>query len=321
VWIVVLLALGVGAFYGYTYLFKEKEEKVTYQDVQIVKGDIHITILSTGVVEPENRLEIKPPIAGRIEKVLVDEGDKVRKGQTMAWMSSNERATLIDAASAKGSAVVKEWEELFRPTPVLAPISGSIIKRNVESGQTFGTGEAVFVMSDRLAVKAQVDETDLSQVSLKQRATIILDAYPDSPLPGRVDKIAFEGTTVNNVTVYIVDIIPDQTPEFMRSGMTANVTFDVDTRKNVLVVPANAVKVRDGKSFVLLPALAKEEDAEPIEHEIVVGISDGKQMELNSGLKENDVILMPDFKLKDAASAGSPFSPFPRATPKKKPSS
>src|SRR6185295_1884406 len=112
--------------------------------------------------------------------------------------------------------------------PVLAPIDGTIILRNVQQGQTFAGTDALFVMSDRLTVKAQVDETDIAQVALKQAAKITLDAYPQKEFPASVDKIAYDATTVNNVTTYIVDVLPENTPDFLRSGMTANVNFLID---------------------------------------------------------------------------------------------
>ena len=150
IWIggaLVVIALGV----GYRIWSKSGQEGVTYSEVVIKRGRLEVTILSTGVVQPENRVEIKPPIAGRVERVLTSEGSRVRKGQVLAWMSSTERAALLDAASSKGPDELKQWEEMYRPTPLLAPINGTIIQRNVESGQTFTTQEAVFVMSDRLS--------------------------------------------------------------------------------------------------------------------------------------------------------------------------
>jgi len=54
--------------------------------------------------------EIKPQINGRMERVLVQEGQNVRTGQIMGWMSSTERAALIDAARSQGAGSVKYWE-------------------------------------------------------------------------------------------------------------------------------------------------------------------------------------------------------------------
>lgn len=226
--LIILLGLGTLIFYGVKKQSKSSEE--SYREVAVQRSDLEVTILSTGTVQPQNRLEIKPPVAGRIERVLVKEGQKVRVGQILAWMSSTERAALLDAARAQGADEIKKWEELYKPTPILAPLSGIVILKNVEPGQTFTTTDAVFALSDRLTVKAQVDETDIAEIKVKQTAIVTLDAYPDQKIPAVVDQIAFEAKTVSNVTTYIVDVVPDSEPEFMRSGMTANIKFFVKSK-------------------------------------------------------------------------------------------
>jgi macrolide-specific efflux system membrane fusion protein len=210
---------------------------------------------------------------------------------------------------------VKEWEQLFKPTPIIAPIAGTIIKKNVVAGQTFGTGDAVFTMSDHLTVNVQVDETDIGQIRLQQRAMITLDAYRDVQTLGKVFKIAFDSTTVNNVTTYVVDVLPDHIPPAMRSGMTANVVFDVQTKSDILVVPNGAIKIKNGQPYVLLSA--KDETTPAPELAIQTGITDGKMTEITGGLKEGDEILVPEFKLIDNTTNVNPFSPMGRPAPKK----
>ncbi len=303
-----LVALGASA---YLYWYAGDKTKTMYREVSVNRGDIEVTILSTGVVQPRNRLEIKPPIAGRAEQVLMQEGQTVTKGRIMAWMSSTERAALIDAARARGPEELKRWEELYRATPVLAPINGTVILRSVEPGQTFTSNDAVFVMSDRLTVKAQVDETDIAQIRLRQPAHLVLDAYPDQPFAGHVDQIAYDAKTVNNVTTYEVDLVPEQTPGFMRSGMTANVSFVMDTRRNVLLVPSAAVKSHNGDSYVLL-APAKPSGT-PVEKRVKAGLSDGKHTEVLDGVTEGEKLLALQLRVNGRAEAvSSPLAPYGR---------
>ncbi|MBI2519741.1 MAG: efflux RND transporter periplasmic adaptor subunit [Bdellovibrio sp.] len=307
-WIIlILLLIVVVAVSVFTYQKKNSLE-ISYREVRVTRENVAVTILATGTVQPENRLEIKPPIAGRIEKVLVEEGKKVRKGQILAWMSSTERAALLDAARALGAEELKKWEDNYKPTPIFAPINGTIILRNVESGQTFTNVDSVFVMSDRLTVKAQVDETDIAQVRLKQQATIALDAYPENNIKAYVDQIAFDAKTVNNVTTYIVDVLPQDTPDFMRSGMTANVTFLVTAKENILTVPSEALRVRDSKYVVMVKDIKGKK---PREIPVQVGITDGKRTEIIEGLVEGETILVAEIK---APTDGppqnrNPFSP------------
>ena len=241
--ILTLILLGVGVF---AYSMRKKAPPLQFKETKVQRGDIALTVQTTGTVQPENRVEIKPPISGRIEKVLVQEGQKLSKGQILAWLSSTERAALLDAARAKGLDELKRWEEMYRPTPILAPISGMIIIRGVESGQTVTNNDAILVMSDRLTVKAQVDETDMAQIQLGQKAEIILDAYPKQTIAAKVDRIAYDARTVNNVTTYVVDVLPITPPVTMRSGMTANVTFTVSFRQQVLWVPTETIRTGEG---------------------------------------------------------------------------
>ena len=283
--------------------------KISYQPIMVERGDLEVTILSSGVVQPKNRLEIKPPIAGRAEQVLVREGDRVKKGQILAWMSSTERAALLDAARAKGEEEVVRWEQYYKATPVLAPIDGTIILRNVEAGQVFTNQDAVLVMSDRLSVKAQVDETDLGQIKIGQPAVITLDAYSDKVFDAKVSQIAFDAKTVNNVTTYEVDVVPDKAPSYMRSGMTANVRFMVASAADVLLVETQAVNVRDGVSSVQV----RDEKGRVSDREVVTGLSDGKWTEIKSGLREGESVLTLEFKAGlSNPNSGSPFSSFGR---------
>lgn len=297
----VIVLLGIFAWWK-----RGTDEKTVYSEVTVERGDLRVTILATGTVLPENRLEIKAPIAGRAEQVLVNEGDKVRKGQILAWMSSTERAALLDAARAQGAEELKRWEEMYKATPVMAPIPGTVIQRNVEPGQTFTNADAIFVMSDRLTVKAQVDETDLAQVKLGQKAEVVLDAYADHPLPAKVDQIAFEAKTVNNVTTYLVNVLPLETPDFMRSGMTVNVTFFVQTRENVLSVPNDALQKSRGAARVLV----RGPKGEPVETPVKTGLTDGKRTEILEGLSEGQVLLTVPYALQEKQKAGNnPFMP------------
>lgn len=292
------------------YFYFGKTEKVKYKEHQVVRGDIAVTILATGTVQPENRLEIKSPVAGRIERVLVEEGQKISKGQTLAWMSSTERAALIDSARSQGKEELAKWEGLYKPTPIIAPIAGMIISKNVESGQTFTTNEAVLVMSNRLTVKAQVDETDLAQIKKGQLCDIVLDSYPDDTIKAKVDRIAYEAKTVNNVTTYLIDVLPEATPEFMRSGMTANVTFHVNRKENVVVVPTEFIRYETGKPSVLV----KKEDDPAAERNIKLGATDGKQSEVVSGVEVGETILFRIIGKKDKSS--TPFSPLGSGRPR-----
>jgi macrolide-specific efflux system membrane fusion protein len=277
--------------------------------VEVKTGEILSSIPATGTVMPRNRLEVKPPIAGRIDSVLVEEGDKVKQGQILAWMSSTDRAVLLDAARAKGEAELKRWEEVYKPTPIIAPIDGFIIQRNVEPGQSFSVSEVVLVMADYLIVKAQVDETDIGRIKLGQKAEVILDAYPEEKNLGKVEQIAYESKTVNNVTVYEVDVVLTRVSPLIRAGMSATVNFLQGEKKEVLLVPSKAVRKSRSKTIVF----KVQPDGKTVRTEIGTGAEDDENIEVVSGLSLGDKVAIPNKtileKLRQSEMRG-PMNPF-----------
>ncbi|MCC7300524.1 MAG: efflux RND transporter periplasmic adaptor subunit, partial [Verrucomicrobia bacterium] len=260
---------------------------------------------STGEVRPDNRLEVKSPIAGRIETLLVNEGDLVQKGQIVAWISSTERATLLDTARAKGDAELKYWEEIYKAAPLVAPLSGTVIVRSLEPGQTITSSSAVLVIADQLIVVGQVDETDIGAISIGQHVNVKLDAYPNAAFEGSVKRIAYDSKMVSNVTMYEVDVSPENLPSFARSGMTATLTFLVEEHTNVPAVPTAALEYRKGKAFVRLPAKdGKEPEAKPV----TTGISENSFTEITKGLEAGDEVLIPQIVRKKDVGA-NPFMP------------
>lgn len=291
--IITLVVMVITTAIAYYFITKNKAEEVTYTQIKVKRSDLVQRVLSTGTVSPQNRLEIKPPVAGRIDEILVKEGDVVKKGKILAWVSSNERAALMDSVRTQGAAEIKKWEALYKPTPVIAPINGTIILRNVETGQSFTNVDPIFVMADRLTVKAQVDETDIAFIKKDQPAMITLDAYPDSPIQGQVVKLAYDATLTNNVTTYQVDILPIDPPEFIRSGMTSNVSVEVKRKENVLIIPMSTLITDEDGSMVLIQN-GEKRTTMPVK----TGMDDGKFIEIVEGLNEGDIVLLKDSSLK-----------------------
>jgi macrolide-specific efflux system membrane fusion protein len=287
-----LLVLVIAGGAGYYFYFGPKQSKSSDEIVREISpslGAIRTYISCTGTVLPKNRLEVKPPVNGRIEKILVKEGDKVKTGQILAWMSSTDRAALIDAARGKGEESLKYWEETYKPIPLPAPIDGEVIVGTIQPGQTVTTAEAVVVLSDRLIVRAQVDETDIGKIKLTMKAVITLDAYPDIKIKASVEHIYYESQTVNNVTMYLVDLITEEVPAFFRSGMNATVDFIEQDKENILVIPAEAVYKDNGDSYVLIYQGAEQE---PLKTRVTLGITDDKNIEVLSGITANDRIML-----------------------------
>jgi macrolide-specific efflux system membrane fusion protein len=302
--LVVAAALALARF-----LMPPPARQATYKEVHPRIGDVKVVISTTGGVTPQNRVELKPPVPGRVESVLVDEGQIVTQAQVLALMSSTERACLLDAARARSQQEYERWKQYCNPIPILAPLDGVIISRNAEPGQTVSSMQAVLVLSDCLIVRANVDETDIGRIRDGMDVHISLDAYPDSTFTGRVSKIAYEAALVNNVTVYEVEVVPLTIPPHMKSGMTANVDFIASWRKNVLTLPVTAITDKKDGTHEVLMRVSETPDGGLLAKAITTGLNDGKTVEIVSGLTAGEVVLerLIDLSKKEEA-ASSPFS-------------
>ncbi len=306
------LVMGVGvsllgaAFFGWNRFKKPvKTGRDARHVVEATLGTIEDTVEATGEIRPLNRVEIKPPIAGRIEKLLVEEGDRVKSGDLLAWMSSSDRAAILDAARAKGLQEVRKWEDTYKPTPIVAPLSGVIILKNVVVGQTVDASTILFAMSDKLIVIANVDETDIGRVQVDMPATITLDSYPEAPIQGKVFQILYEGKNVSNVITYGAKIEPVNAPPFFRSQMTANIRMIARKKENVILLPAAAVSTTaSGTKQVFVPGEKGKPEANPVK----TGLESGDSVEITEGLKAGDKVLIMSKRYTPQRAASSPLT-------------
>lgn len=285
-----------------------KTEKAEIREVHALYGVIRKTISTSGTIQPQNRIEIKPPISGRVEAVLVREGQRVKRGRVIALLSSTERAALLDAARAQGEEAVHYWDEVYKPTPLLAPIDGDVIVRAVEPGQTVTANDIIAVLSDRLIIKAQVDETDIGRVRLRQQAEVSLDAYPDIRVPAYVDHISYESKIVNNVTIYEVDIMPKKVPDVFRSGMSATVEIIEAEADDALLLPREAVQNNGDGSYVLV----REGGGRVVQRPVKTGMSNETHVQILEGLRPDDTVVIKTVSaaLPKKNNKGSPLVPF-----------
>jgi membrane fusion protein, macrolide-specific efflux system len=270
--------------------------------VMVRRGNIEEVVQAAGEVNPMNKVSIIPPVTGRIDTIVEDEGATVKRGEVLAWMSSSDRAAILDNARSEGPAVYKKWENEYKSTPIVAPTDGLIIARNVVTGQTVATDTDMYDLSDRLVVFASVDETDLAKIHMGQLAQCTVEAYPDKVFITKVTLIGHQAVKVNNVVSYQINLEPKKVPGELRAGMTANVNFIVQQKKDVLWIPSYAVKgVSDGPATVqVLGADGKT----PEDRSIVLGITDGIKVEVVSGLAQGDTVLIQSLNLPKSVSGG-----------------
>ncbi|MCW5559419.1 MAG: efflux RND transporter periplasmic adaptor subunit, partial [Verrucomicrobiae bacterium] len=135
-------------------------------------------------------------------------------------------------------------------TTILAPISGMIIARKVEAGQTvaasFNTPELFTIANDlaKMQIETMVSEADVGGVEEGQEVHFQVDAFPERRFTGRVKQVRYAATTNQNVVTYTTVVEVDNKDMKLRPGMTANATIITAQQTNVLRVPNAALRFR-----------------------------------------------------------------------------
>ena len=158
------------------------------------------------------------------------------------------QAALVNARSNLSDAQIA-----YDQTRVTAPVSGTIIQKNVEQGMVIsspardvGGGTVLFQMAnlDTVQVQSMVDETDIGKVQAGLPVTITVDAYPNRPFQGTVLKIEPQATQNQNVTMFPVLVNIANPEHLLKPGMNAEVEVHVGQRQGVLAIPNAALRTQ-----------------------------------------------------------------------------
>jgi HlyD family secretion protein len=142
---------------------------------------------------------------------------------------------------------------------MIAPISGTFENVTNQNGDTVQSGKTLGTIMDlsKLEVVVAVDELDISKVHVGQKANITFSALPDNNYTGTVASIPDSGTNTNNVTNYNVVVTLDNSTG-LKIGMNGNITINVQTKNNVVMVPSAAIITRNGQKYVMEPSTSNK---------------------------------------------------------------
>lgn len=161
-----------------------------------------------------------------------------------------KRALLREARSrvAQAEAAVARGRTNLNHTRIVSPVNGVVVSRKVDVGQTvaasFQTPTLFSIAQDltKMQIDTNVDEADIGRVAEGQSVSFRVDAFPEETFEGRVVQVRIAPQTVDNVVTYTVVIHVDNDELKLKPGMTANVSIETSRRKNVLRVPAAALR-------------------------------------------------------------------------------
>ena len=140
---------------------------------------------------------------------------------------------------------------------VTSPMSGVVIKRGVELGETvtsgvssFNAGTVLFTVADlkSLIIRVNLNEVDIAKVHVGQPVRISLDAYPQKVFTGKVSFVAPSAELVEKIKVFKVEVTLDELGDMFRTGMSANVEVLGEKRDKAISIPLEALQKREGQT-------------------------------------------------------------------------
>lgn len=157
---------------------------------------------------------------------------------------------VTDAQIAQKAAVVRQIEVDLRNTDIRSPVSGVVVQRQIELGQTVAASlqaPTLFLIADDLRhmeIAANIDETDVGRIRAGQKVSFTVNAYPGRTFEGSVKQVRLGSQTVQNVVIYTTIISVENPRLELLPGMTANLRIETDRRDDTLRVPNAALRWR-----------------------------------------------------------------------------
>jgi HlyD family secretion protein len=389
---VVLLGLIAVAI---VFLTSGNDAAMQFKTAAVQRGDLTVRVTATGTLQPVNQVDVGTEVSGTIRTVQVDYNHRVKAGQVLATLDTDQREAKLrqsQAALVLAQAKVKEAQATVTETHntlvraralaqkgmcsqeaceaaeaayvradaalaiakaqvtqaqaqldsdrtaldkavIRAPISGIVLKRRIEPGQTVVASlqaPVLFVLAESLvhmALHVAVDEADVGQVREGQHATFSVDAYTERTFPAVITQVRFAPETVAGVVTYETVLSVDNTDLSLRPGMTATADIVVSKIENAMLVPNAALRftppvsqeqtAKSGGGLLgrLLPrppvhraSTEKRQDMDgsrqqrlwtlhngvPVAIPVTVGVSDGRLTEVVAGELEVGMAVLVD---------------------------
>jgi HlyD family secretion protein len=178
---------------------------------------------------------------------------------------------------------------------VLSPIDGTVNEINIKNGDDLAkissgnTKLSPMIIGDLKTLRASVNvnEVDVSRVSIGQKATLTFSAFDNLTITGKVEKIDSLGTITQGVVMYTVQLSFDTIDPRIKPNMSVSASIINDVKQNILIVPNGALK-NDTNGAVYVETLVNNA---PQRHTIQIGVANNIDTEIVSGLNEGDEVI------------------------------
>lgn len=311
------------------YFFTRGNGNVTQTDYvleTVNKGDISVQVSANGTITAPAIYDINARINAKVNEVLVNEGDKVSQDQELIKFDDTDLQAAVKSASysfnsavyardrLKNAAIVDEyavnqaqqqvniaWVQLETAKRNLAnaviksPVNGYVLAINLKKGDfasLTGMLPAISVAEQGdLIAKLNVNELDIAKVKLEQSVDLRIDAL-DLNTTGKITYVAPSGNDLAGIVTYEVMASLPQS-EGLKIKMSVDGEITTSITSDILVLTSSAIREKSGQSYVLVPVF--DESGKVInanEVNVEVGATNNSLVEIKSGLKEGDQVLL-----------------------------
>ena len=345
-----LLALGI--IFATSFFIKSNKKDVTiYETTQLKKATIQTKIVATGKVIPEDEVEIKPQIAGIIDKILVKEGDQVMAGDLLVKIKvvpneqtlnsaegrvksakivlANSETEFIRSKKLFSKGIISEQEynsiELqynqsqqnlknaesdlqiiklgssdgssVTNTNVRATVTGTVLEIPVKKGDqviqanTFNPGTTIATIADLnvMIFEGKEDEGEVSKLKKDMNLEVNLAAIENKIYQARLKFIAPKGVEEGGAVQFKIEaeVVIDN-EFFVRAGYSANASIITAKRENVNVLSEAVIQYNKETKMPFVEIETGDQEFEI--REVELGLADGINVEVVSGISENEKV-------------------------------
>jgi RND family efflux transporter MFP subunit len=305
-----------------TYQNKVDDVAISVVTTQAKMVSATSEISLSGNIEGNKTVRLGFMVAGKINSITANEGQMVTKGQLLSSLDSASYAIAKEMADIQVSQVQDEFNRLkemyerksisesdfakvnfglqqakaqqklqaknLADTKLVSPISGVLLKKMAEVGEIIGVGIPFLAVSDIRTVKVStfIPENELQSIKIGQKAIVRVSSL-ENTFGGKVTEVGSAADAASRA--FTVKIELDNPGLLIRPGMIAEVKFVSDQKNEVLAIPVGSIlHDLNNQSYVFVVDSAKQK---AFKRNITLGKIMGDQIEITSGLRENETVV------------------------------
>ncbi|MFA7301673.1 MAG: efflux RND transporter periplasmic adaptor subunit [Candidatus Shapirobacteria bacterium] len=305
--------------------------KIEVKTVAVKKTNLQIATQIDGLTVVDRR-DLKFNVNGKVLRISVKEGQEVKKGQLLISLDSkdvqkNLESTLRDYSIARNtfdqtsqvtysdkvvtdtikrtldnsqytldkSVIAVELKSIaIKESYLYAPIAGVVSAINIKEGEVTNTQNGVAVVTltqpANLNFESMAEDIDVLKINSEQKVEVKVDSIPNVIFPAKIDFISNLATIdQNGLATYKVRVkITDSKNYKLLDGMSGQAVFITKEKDNILTIPNKSVFRESNKSYV-----TRKIDEKLVKIEVTTGFTDGKEVEIISGLNIGEMVVMP----------------------------